>query len=661
MTSRVRCSCGRVYDPQKHTTCPDCGAESAVESVVVAEKTKPPLPPKIESEAKRDERKKERSFMQLLATLPWPIYASAAVVVLLVLFFVLRPRHAQQIADTGQRPSPSTAAEQSSPSQAPTNPPQIPSGEATAPPTTPSGGATVPPLIPSGGATVPPMVLPGGYAVPPGMPTGGVNLAELIANAAPGATVTVPAGFYPGGLTVSRPVHIVGDSHAGGQIFIQSDGKECLSVRAKGVTVQNIQFACNGIGLLPAISVADGADLEIEGCKIQSTSALGLSVSGNASIKTLGSGFSATNGTAVRVDQQAHASFSQSSFSDAKVGLGIANGATADLHSCAFERIGVTDRDGAIMSIVGEKTQVTGDDCHFANNSAGIIVRGKASLSLTNCAFKNNTASSAREGVGLIVARDSAEATIRNSTFTDASPYALNIVAGGTLTLEDTEISASRKAGLVVGERNGSPAHAQVKRSHFTGNAIGIGVLAGSSAQIEDSECRENNDGILVFDQGSRIELKKTALDSNRDHGLHVYGNGEATVNDSDIRGNTRGAQSGVPHKASQRASLTLQDCRISGNQIFGVGACAQSQLTLTRCAFDEDSKKNIYRESGAVVQTDTGPELAPSPQEAAETTPTPESTPRRKSSTRRTTRTRPRQKDEEDISRIIRRWIPQP
>lgn len=50
MTSRVRCSCGRVYDPAKHTTCPDCGAESAVESVVVAEKIREPSPPDLNRE-----------------------------------------------------------------------------------------------------------------------------------------------------------------------------------------------------------------------------------------------------------------------------------------------------------------------------------------------------------------------------------------------------------------------------------------------------------------------------------------------------------------------------------------------------------------------------------------------------------------------------------
>jgi nitrous oxidase accessory protein NosD len=319
------------------------------------------------------------------------------------------------------------------------------------------------------------------------------------------------------------------------------------------------------------------------------------------------------------------------------------------------------DKDGAIIVAAGENTQVTGTDCHFTNNTVGMGAREKASLSLTTCTFKGNALDS--RSSGLVVLRD-AQVAVRKTALVDASPYAVNVMSNGALTLEDAEISGSRGAGLVVGERNASPARAEIKRSRFYRNAIAIGVVAGSSAEIEDSDCRENKEGILVLEQGSRLKLKKTTILYNREHGLHVYANAEATVTDSEIRNNGRGAQSGVPHKASQRAVLTLEDCRIGGNQFFGVGACAQSQLILNRCVFDEESKKNIYRESGAIVQSDTGSELTPSPQEAAEATPSPESTPKTKSSSRRTTRTRPRQQDEDaarDISRIIRQWVPHP
>ena len=612
MTSRVRCGCGRVYDPQKHSQCPDCGADSAVESVVVAEKMKPPAPPEPGRESSASERDKVPPVRRILT---WPVLSGAAVLLVVIVFFALRHRspNPPQLS-TGGEPVRPVPHEESSPA--------------------PSASESTPTYSPSG-----PIVLGGGG-----------NLSELIANVGQDGTLKLRPGIYQGGVVVNRPIRITADTQTlEGQVVIQSEGKQCISVRAKGVVVQNIQFWCKGIGDLPAVSVAEGAELEMEGCKIQSSSGLGLLVS-NASIKTLGSTFTTTNGIAVLVNQQAHASFTQSSFSDAQIGLGVWGAATAELHSCAFEGLGIGDKNGAIMAVAGEKTQVAGDDCHFTKNVVGIGVREKASLSLTNCTFKDNVLATA--STGLVVLLD-AQVAIRKTALVDASPYAVNVMSSATLTLEESDISGSRVAGLVIGERNASPAHAEVKRSRFNHNGIGIGVLAGSSADVEDSECTENNEGIIVFEQGSHLNLKKTAIVSNRDHGLQVYANAEATVTDSDIRNNARGALSGVPRKTAQRGSLTLEDCRIGGNQVFGVGACAQSQLILTRCVFAEDTKKNIYRESGAIVQVDTGSDVVSASVDAS-ATPQPESTAKTKSSSRRIKR----KPQEEDISRAIRRWV---
>jgi hypothetical protein len=126
MTSRVRCSCGRVYDPAKHTTCPDCGAESAVESVVVAEKIKPPVPPDLNRDLDKSADKdatqtKKEGGLQLAGkskTLPWPVYAGAAVVLLLTGFWLIarsksrdhavqqKPDVVQVSPEPSQQPSP---------------------------------------------------------------------------------------------------------------------------------------------------------------------------------------------------------------------------------------------------------------------------------------------------------------------------------------------------------------------------------------------------------------------------------------------------------------------------------------------------------------------------------------------------------------------------
>jgi hypothetical protein len=495
-----------------------------------------------------------------------------------------------------------------------------------------------------------------------------VNLSELIANAKPGGTVTIPAGLYSDSLVVDHPVHIVADSRAAGQVVIQSEGRECLSVRAKGVTVQNVQFWCKGIGELPAVSVADGADLSMEGCKIQSGSALGLSVNGNASIKALGSGFTTEKGTAVRINKQAEADFTQCSFSNSQIGLLVANAAKAELHSCAFEGIGIGNSGGAMILAAHENTQLAGEDCQFTNNSVGINVSDGASMTLTGCTFKQNIGSTTGGvGSGVVVARSSAQVVIQKTTMVNSSPYAIDVMGGAKLTLEDSEISGSRTAGLVVGERNAPAANADVKRSHFDRNATGIGIYGGSSADVEDSDCRENNEGIVVFDQGSRLKLVKTNLVSNRDHGLYAYANAEVTATDSNIQNNARGVQSGTPRKSSQRASVKLENCRFGNNRVFGAGASVQSELILANCVFDGSDKTNIYHERGAIVQTDAlagAPDASASPEGSPEsTTATDESSPAQEKTKRRTSKRRSEEEEQrrraEEMSRVIRRFLP--
>ena len=139
MTSRVRCSCGRVYDPVKHTTCPECGAESAVESVVVAEKVKPPVPPDLNRELTQNGgagatgttggREGQAQRVRFLKGTAWPIYAGAAAFILVILFLLLRPHPAEQLVKKGDERSPQVPQEASptpaisiSPSAAPTIP-----------------------------------------------------------------------------------------------------------------------------------------------------------------------------------------------------------------------------------------------------------------------------------------------------------------------------------------------------------------------------------------------------------------------------------------------------------------------------------------------------------------------------------------------------------
>src|SRR5262249_48108858 len=154
--------------PQKHTTCPDCGAESAVESVVVAEKIKPAVPPSIEPELKRDDERKEGSFAQLLRALPWPVYGGIALTALVIMFFALRPR--PPVPDDGESSRSSSVTKKTKEEKHDVV--SVHEESSLGPSVAPSPSATTAPFIPSSG-----------YTVPSGIVMGGVNLGELIARA----------------------------------------------------------------------------------------------------------------------------------------------------------------------------------------------------------------------------------------------------------------------------------------------------------------------------------------------------------------------------------------------------------------------------------------------------------------------------------------------
>jgi hypothetical protein len=556
------------------------------------------------------------------------------------------------------------------------------------------------------------------------------DLAAQIANAPPGAKIKVRPGTYPS-LVITRPVRLVGDPNM--QVFVKGEGREALSVKATGVSVQNIQFLCHGIGALPAVSVAAGAELEMEACTIQSNTAIGLLATGKASVKALGTTFAVPSGAGLRLTEQAKANLTQCTVSDTKIGLNAWSGASAELHSCAFERDGGTDGGGSVLALTGEGTVATADDCHFNSNTAGLLVTQQASLTITKTWFENNAAGIEGGVLGLISVRNGAHATlttntfesnrqgvvvtdggsvemlqckldrngldnrqvvpaslpllvtgekssaiVRKSNFTDSVQYAIGVMAGGQLTLDEVDISGSRIAAVILGERNTAPVRAEIKRSHLNGNGTGLGLLAGSSAAIEDSEFRDNNDGIIAFDAGTRLKATRIAIVSNRDRGLYVYSGAAASLLDGDLKNNARGAMSGTRGRSSERATITLENCRLSGNKVFGAGAATQSELILTNCVFDGTDKTNIYKERGANVQINQPPTPAPSltppgddnfspaPEEspAPSVSPSPETSPspspkRAKSTSRPRRKPTPRPLTPEDVGRALRRLLP--
>jgi hypothetical protein len=535
------------------------------------------------------------------------------------------------------------------------------------------------------------------------------DLGKAIAEAAPDSTVRVPAGVYRGGFVVRQPLHLVGEANGRGPVVIQNQGKEGLAVEAKNVSVSGMQFVAQDTSTAPAITVAQGAELTLDGCKVNSESNLGVTVGQNGLLKTVSTTFISPKGAAIQLECGAKGSFSRSAVKESLIGLRLTGGATAELHGCAFENNGQSHPDGAAIDVSGEKTQLAADDCHFTTNTGGINVSERATLDLSKSSFRSNGASfrglvglivvstggsakltddqfeSNRSGVlvtrggkidlekcsfdqngfaqtgggvvagslPLSIGGEGSSGIVRQSTFARSTPYAISAIDSGEVTLEDAEISGSSEVGLLVGDRSAPGGHAEIKNSHFLGNAIGLGICAGGSAAAEASEFRENRDGVVVLDPESQLRLTNSKLLRNRRQGLHVFLQATANLSDCELQDNIQGALSGSMGKADERAAVTLENCRFGQNHVFGAGAGRDSELVLKNCTFDGSDKENLYKDRGAKVTVNASPGESPSPSSSADADKS-----HQKRSHRHAT-PRPHFPNPEDVRRTLRKLLP--
>ncbi|MFL6568842.1 MAG: right-handed parallel beta-helix repeat-containing protein [Chthoniobacterales bacterium] len=681
-----------MYEPATNEKCPSCGAQTNVSTLEPPKRD--PTTDDDESLVRPEAAETEDGKPLALSGRMLAIVGGAILLGIVVIVLLVRRGHPDERAGGVEKPQPTQAAQSATP---------LPTASATAQPT---ASATAPPSATP--VVTPPFGGNQGFTVPQAF-----DLPAAIASAAPGATVKVPAGFYSGGIVITKGVHLVGTA---GQVIIQSDGRECLKVQAPDVFVQGIQFTCNGIGELPAISIADGASLELDGCRIQSATGLGLTSSGNATVSAIGTSFTAGNGTAARISG-GKATFTQSTFSDSKKALSIAKAASVELKSCAFERNGSGDVFGGTVTAADQTTNVTATDCQFTGNYGGLFVTLDAAFTAMNCTFKDNGANphtiygfiaitrgghatlnnstfdGNKQGVAvsdrgrveidqcnftgnglqmrkmiietlpLSLSGDGSTGNIRNTVFANSISLAIGMLDRATATFDHIEVAGSKTIGLGIGDTDNPPAHAEILHSKFHDNGdTGVGIFGGSTAKIEDCEFQQNQDGVAVAERNAQAEIHDARFLMNTDHGLLVYSSARVTANDCKFFHNARGAQVGLPRKSKGAASLTIDEAESGGNRSFGVGAYAQNELILRNVNFQGDDKTPIFKERNANVQVDAeatpAPEASASPEGSAEPSSTASPEANAKATATPSRSKHPRQKThrpEDDAARILR------
>ncbi len=266
-----------------------------------------------------------------------------------------------------------------------------------------------------------------------------------------------------------------------------------------------------------------------------------------------------------------------------------------------------------------------------ANDGVGIVVFGKARLSVTTCTLTDNSSyglyggdvaieGSTISGNGMYGVRvaGGSVATLRDCTVNE------NVIAGisvsGQATITNTRITGSKpdsagEFGYGVYVRN--EAQLTIQGSTISGNTSrGIRLRDTSQATLSDTrvtDTKANPAGNLGYGvelaDGSSATLQKGTIENNSLSGLCASGSSQVTIEGSTISGNVAvgidlhdGSQATIANarvagtkaaadgsygqgiKLTETAGATIEKCTITANVSSGVALYEDSRATIRQC-----------------------------------------------------------------------------
>ncbi len=655
---KIRCICGKIYEPAIHPACPDCQAPhpgskplspapASPPALPVAQEPLPLVPPEKQTMLDSDRTKRPWNY------LPAPVPARGKLILCAILagllvggWLILRPPR------KAPEPTPKPTEKASSTATLATpNPTPVPIKDP----------------VPTPQKDPAPVVLKDLAPISP------KDLAAEIAKAKPGATLKLAAGTYRSGFTIDRPIHLIGDS-TGGPVIIHNDDAGPLIIKAPGVVMENLRFTGQSKDLAALMNVIDKAEIDVRQCLFDTTGSHGLVGEATAKITASRCTFSTnTQGTGLQLAGTSRAEVSDCLFKGNRWGCGFREAAQGRVKGCRFEQNGLPDKSGYSLGVSGEKTYAIAEQCTFTENQRGVVANDGGHLSLKGCIFKNNgvtdapthlsfgtlnassraqvlasecTFDSNRQG---LVVQSGGSAKVDNSLFTNtglrvahanlaffcnsvsatgegskvtlyktnirqALQIGVRVIEGAALEMEDCEVSGGLGSGLWVGMVEKMRSEAKVVNCRFLEHKMdGIYIWRDGVVTISKSTLSHNlSDGIEIAGDKATIAAEGCAITHNGQCGILSLQKAFSVLDGCTVQGNRYGVQNGLP-KAKDGSGLFLNNCTVSDNTEFGVGALDGS-LTLDDCTVTKN-KRNFYKTGGLILETSNGKKPLPSEQ----------------------------------------------
>ncbi|MFB6891279.1 right-handed parallel beta-helix repeat-containing protein [Kitasatospora sp. NPDC056327] len=475
------------------------------------------------------------------------------------------------------------------------------------------------------------------------------TLAEALAAAEPGDTVTVRPGTFRENVVVDKAVTLV-TAEGPGSVRIDPPGGVALTVTA-AATVRDLVIEGSDRSAPAVLITGEDATPSLAGCRVESHSAAGIEVTDGARPALRGCVVANPDGLGLRLRGAGTAA----AFEDCEVaaagqaGLAVLGGATAALERC---RVHHATGAGVLLSDPGSAAELTGCEIYEIRGS-GVQAEAHAGGRLVDCAIHRVT------GNGLTLDSE-AELVLTGCRVHDLPENAADLRGRARLSLVHSTVRDFGRGALSVWDQ-GTEASAESCQIHGSnGEYPALWVSDGARLTLTDCALHDLPDALFVLDRDSaavaegcsfsRIRSSAVSVSGGatvtltgcrvqeagtglwfRDHGsgglltgceisdvatgVIVTKGADPVLRDCTIRA---GSDAGVYVSAQGRG--TFEDCRVSHGKGFGFHIIDGCRTVLTRCRTEQNERAGFeFSEPGPVVEGCTSDDVSAGPAPAAD------------------------------------------
>ncbi|MFJ6138948.1 right-handed parallel beta-helix repeat-containing protein [Kitasatospora sp. NPDC092286] len=468
------------------------------------------------------------------------------------------------------------------------------------------------------------------------------TLAEALAAAEPGDTVTIRPGTFRENVVLDKPVTVV-PAQGPGTVRIDPPGGVPLTVTSAAI-VRDLVIEGSDSSVPAVLVTGPAATPSLSGCRVETRSASGIEVTAGARPTLRGCVVSNPAGLGLRLRGEGTAA----AFEDCEVaaagqaGLAVLGGATAALERC---RVHHASGAGVLLTDPGSAAELTGCEIYEIRGSGvqaeaqaggrlidceihrvtgnGLTLDGEAELVLTGCrlhdlpengadlrgrARLSLSGSTVRDfGRGALSVWDQGTEAVAESSEIHGSTGeypALWVSDGARLTLTDCSLHDLPDA-LFVLDRDSAATADGCSFSRIRSSAVS--VSGGAGVTLTGCRVQEAGTGLWFRDHGSGGLLTGCEI-SDVATGVIVTKGADPVLRDCTVRASS---DAGVYVSAQGRG--TFEDCRVSHGKGFGFHIIDGCRTQLIRCRAEQNERAGFeFSEPGPVVEACTSDDVAP-------------------------------------------------